>query len=244
VFTRPHTFPIPVLSLTILHILFKIHPSVFPLTPRHSSILICILLYIHSRKLHFNQSWNLVCVPIFFFVQFSSLYATFLRIWSVTVSTKRQISYLASLSNRLLFYEVYDIWSPLSIWFFWFLLQFCFKCVNAKVNNCVISSILSPRNLLHSYKARLTWFLHHCIMFTIHIWILCEAVAEFSSYFWLRIPKSPGYSSPRTACTVSAIQWILSLWNTKLHLCRKSWPLVPVHMQSKMIPKLIFPVLF
>lgn len=113
VFTRPHTVPIQVLSLTnLVHILFKTHSSIFPLTPRYSSILICILLFIHSRKLHFNQSWNLGCLPIFVVVQFSSLYATFIRIWSFTVSTKRQILYLASSSIRLLRFMGYMIYVP------------------------------------------------------------------------------------------------------------------------------------
>jgi len=56
-FTRPYTLLIPVLSLTsLVHILFKIHSSIFPLTPRYSSIIICIILFIHSVKLYFNQS--------------------------------------------------------------------------------------------------------------------------------------------------------------------------------------------
>ena len=117
VFTRPHSLPIPVLSLTnLVHILFKIHSSIFPLTPRYESI-ICILFFIHSRKLHFNQSWNLVCLPFFVPVQFSSLYATFLRIWSVTVSTKRQISYLTSLSISLPFYGIYDLFPAIDMIF-------------------------------------------------------------------------------------------------------------------------------
>ena len=57
VFTRPHTLPIPVLRfMNLVHILFMIHSSFFPLTPRYSSILIRSLLFLPSRKLHFNQS--------------------------------------------------------------------------------------------------------------------------------------------------------------------------------------------
>jgi len=57
VFTRPHTLPLPALRLKdLVHILFSIHSSISPLTLRYSSILILILLFLHPRELHFNQS--------------------------------------------------------------------------------------------------------------------------------------------------------------------------------------------
>jgi len=120
VLTRPHTLPIPVLRLrNFVHTLFNIHSSIFPLTPRYSSILIRILLFLHSRELHFKQSWNLVCLPILSLYNSRLFTPHFSESGSVTVNKKQQISYLASSSIRLLRFMVCMIYVlPVHMFFF------------------------------------------------------------------------------------------------------------------------------